>query len=181
MEIFKPQVSKLREQYSLEGKKVILGVASIWDARKGLDIFLKLAKELDDSFQVILIGLSEEQIKNLPDNIIGIRRTGSALELAQYYTMADVFLNPTYEDNFPTVNIEALACGTPVITFPTGGSAECLKEGCGLVVTEDKLLYTLNHLDSYELNPEACLETGKEYKASNKYLEYIQLYKEVLR
>lgn len=180
LDIFKPQASELRKQYSLEGKKVILGVASIWDARKGLKVFLKLARELDDSFQIILIGLAKEQMEGLPDKIIGIGRTGSALELAQYYTMADVFLNPTYEDNFPTVNIEALACGTPVITFPTGGSAECLKEGCGLVVTEDKLSDALNHLDSYNLNTEACLEAGREYRASEKYLEYIQLYKAIL-
>ena len=116
--------SDFRKEYGLEGKKIVLGVASVWDERKGLDDFIKLANMLDDSYAIVLVGLSEKQIRNLPKEIIGIRRTNSTQELAAIYTAADVFVNPTYEDNYPTTNLEAQACGTPVITYRTGGSPE---------------------------------------------------------
>jgi glycosyltransferase involved in cell wall biosynthesis len=122
--IFKPTSSDFRERYGLEDKKIILGVASIWDYRKGLDDFIKLSQMLDDKYAIVLVGLSEKQLKTLPKNIIGIKRTNGQKELAEIYTAADVFVNPTYEDNYPTVNLEARACGTPVITYRTGGSVE---------------------------------------------------------
>lgn len=122
--VFKPTPSDFRKQYGLEGKKIVLGVASVWDERKGLDDFIELAKLLDDSYTIVLVGLSEKQLRNLPNGIIGIRRTNSTKELAAIYTAADVFVNPTYEDNYPTTNLEAQACGTPVITYRTGGSLE---------------------------------------------------------
>lgn len=112
----------LRQKLGLEGKYVILGVANVWERRKGLPAFLKLAEKLPASMQIILIGLSKKQLKNLPSNVMGLERTESAQELADYYSMADVFVNATLEDNFPTTNLEALSCGTPVITFETGGS-----------------------------------------------------------
>ena len=176
LEVFKPVESELRKQHHLEGKKIILGVASLWDARKGLDVFKFLANELDDSFKVMVVGVTKEQIQELPANMIGITRTNSAHELAQYYAMADVFLNPTYEDNFPTVNIEALACGTPVLTFPTGGSAECLQEGCGMIVTKDNVLDILFNLDKYDFQEEKCVAAGRQYSAIEKYREYVRLY-----
>lgn len=129
--VFKPTPSDFRKEYGLEGKKIVLGVASVWDERKGLDDFIKLANMLDDSYAIVLVGLSEKQIRNLPKEIIGIRRTNSTQELAAIYTAADVFVNPTYEDNYPTTNIEAIACGTPVVTYDTGGSGESAKiYGC---------------------------------------------------
>lgn len=88
--------------------------------------FYKLAQMLDDRYVIVLVGLSEKQIKKLPVNIIGIKRTNSPKELAAIYTAADVFFNPTYEDNFPTVNLEAEACGTKVITYDTGGCWETI-------------------------------------------------------
>ena len=122
--VFKPTPSDFRERYGLDGKKIVLGVASVWDDRKGLDDFIELAKLLDDSYAVVLVGLSEKQIRALPEGIIGIRRTDSARELAAIYTAADVFVNPTHEDTYPSTNLEAQACGTPVITYRTGGSPE---------------------------------------------------------
>ncbi len=124
LEVFKPQESELRKKYSIEDKKIILGVAAIWDRRKGLDYFTELSKKLDDSYKVVVIGISDEQLKMLPDNVLGITKTNSITELAQWYSLADVFVNPTLEDNYPTTNLEAIACGTPVITFNTGGSVE---------------------------------------------------------
>ena len=124
--IFKPTPSDFRERYSLQNKIIVLGVANVWEDRKGLFDFYKLAQMLDDKYAIVLVGLSEKQIKNLPKNIKGIQRTNSPQELAAIYTAADVFVNPTYEDNYPTVNLEAQACGTRVITYNVGGCAETL-------------------------------------------------------
>lgn len=106
------------------GKSIILGVTAIWDKRKGLNDFITLSERLGDEYKIILVGLAEEQINNLPDWIIGISHTNSVHELADLYSIADVFVNPTYEDNYPTTNLEAIVCGTPVITYATGGSPE---------------------------------------------------------
>lgn len=131
--VFKPTPSDFRERYSLQGKKIVLGVANVWDTRKGLNDFISLAGLLDDGYVIVLVGLTERQIKKMPPNIIGLRRTNSAQELAAIYTAADVFVNPTYEDNYPTVNLEAQACGTPVITYDVGGCKETLhNSNCAL-------------------------------------------------
>ncbi len=122
--IFKPTPSDFRQRYGLENKKMILGVASVWDERKGLNDFIKLAGMLDDTYAIVLVGLTDKQIKSLPKNCLGIQRTNNPHELAAIYTAADVFFNPTYEDNYPTVNLEAQACGTSVITYDTGGARE---------------------------------------------------------
>lgn len=124
---FKPTGSKFKESYNLTGKKIILGVANVWDERKGFYDFLKLAKLLPEDYAIVLVGLQEKQLKNLPHNIIGIMRTNGQKELAEIYTAADVFVNLTYEDTYPTVNLEARACGTPVITYRTGGSVESVE------------------------------------------------------
>lgn len=124
--VFKPTPSDFRDRYGLQNKKIVLGVASVWEERKGLSDFIKLADILDDRYVIVLVGLNHEQMKQCKKNIIGVERTNSAKELAQIYTAADVFVNPTYEDNYPTVNLEAQACGTPVITYDTGGARETL-------------------------------------------------------
>lgn len=122
--IFKYTKSDIKEKYNIKSKKIILGVASVWDKKKGLDTFIELSKKLDDDYQIVLIGLNKKQIKKLPNNVIGIDRTENVQELVKWYSAANVFFNPTLEDNYPTVNLEAIACGTPVITFDTGGSSE---------------------------------------------------------
>ncbi len=129
--IFKPTKSNIKERYGCEGKKVILGVAAVWDKRKGLNAFIELSQKLDSTYQIILVGLSRKQLDNLPENIIGIEKTNSVEELVKLYSAADVFVNPTLEDNYPTTNIEAIACGTPVISYDTGGSGEsAVMYGC---------------------------------------------------
>ena len=132
--VFKPTPSDFRERYGLAGKRIVLGVASIWDERKGLRDFYKLATILDDQYAIVLVGLSEKQIKELPKNILGIRRTNSPQELAAIYTAADVFFNPTHEDNYPTVNLEAEACGTRVVTYDTGGCRETIHSPESVVI-----------------------------------------------
>ena len=122
--IFKYTESDIKEKYNISEKKVILGVASVWDKKKGLDTFIELSKHLDSEYQIVLIGLNGKQIRSLPKNIIGINRTENVQELVQWYSAAEVYFNPTLEDNYPTTNLEAIACGTPVVTFDTGGSPE---------------------------------------------------------
>ena len=126
--VFKPTPSDFRERHGIGDRFMILGVASPWTERKGLSDFVRLAKELDpNKYAIVLAGLSEKQIKALPEGVVGLTRTDSPEELAGIYTAADVFFNPTQEDNFPTVNLEAEACGTPVLTYDTGGCRETVQ------------------------------------------------------
>ena len=126
-EIFKPTPSDFKLRAGIKNRKMILGVANVWEERKGLEDLIKLATILDDTYVIVLVGLTEKQISHMPKNVIGYTRTSSAKELAEIYTAADVFVNPTYEDNYPTVNLEAEACGTRVITYDTGGCRETVK------------------------------------------------------
>ncbi len=144
--VFKPTPSKFREERGFCDKKIILGVASVWDKRKGLDDFLQLAARLDSQYQIVLVGLSERQLQELPPNVLGITRTNNAKELAEIYTVADVFFNPTYEDNYPTVNLEAEACGTPVVTYDTGGCKETLSLASSLTVATGDVQAAINSL-----------------------------------
>lgn len=122
--IFKKIETDIKSRYNLKEKKIILGVAAIWDRRKGLNYFIELSNKLDNSYQIVVIGINKEQKQQLPQNIIGILKTSSVKELIEWYSVADIFVNPTLEDNYPTTNLEAIACNTPVITFNTGGSLE---------------------------------------------------------
>ena len=131
---FKPTQSDFRRRNGLEDKYIILGVASEWSARKGFEDFLRLADMLDENYRIVLVGLNDKQIKRLKPNMLGIRRTNSVRELAEIYSAADVFFTATYEDKYPTVNLEAIACGTSVVTYNTGGSPEGVPHGCGAVV-----------------------------------------------
>lgn len=179
---FGPAEKGLRGRLGLCGRFVILGVANVWERRKGLDYFVELSKQLPDDCQVILIGLSRGQIRKLPKRILGITRTASVEELAEYYSMADVFVNATLEDNFPTTNLEALACGTPVITFDTGGSPESLTKDCGRVVAKgDKEALTEAVLKERRepKSREACLQRAGYYRKEDRFREYVELYHEL--
>ena len=138
--IFKKTPGDFRVRHGIEDKFMILGVANDWDKRKGLDTFIELSKRLgetSDKYQIVLVGLADKQIKDIADkniNILALPRTASALELAQIYSAADVFVNPTLEDNYPTVNLEAEACGTRVITYDTGGCKETIRREDSVVI-----------------------------------------------
>ena len=134
--VFKPTKSDILSRYHLEGKRIVLGVAAFWSQRKGLSYFVQLADLLPEQYRIVLIGLSDKQCSQLPAKIIGLQRTNNVQELVEWYTAAEVFVNPTLEENYPTTNLEAQACGTPVITFDTGGSTEsavcfgtCVEQG----------------------------------------------------
>ena len=186
LSIFQPTPSDFRERYKLTDKKVILGVASGWSYRKGLDVFIELFHRLDpDIYKIVLVGTDDKIDKQLPEGIISIHRTQNQRELAQIYTAADVFVTPTREENFPTVNMEAIACGTPVVTFDTGGSSEAITPNTGLVVgTENNMLeITRQVMRVCEEQPflvADCVNRAQEYDAKKKFFAYYKLYCQVV-
>lgn len=171
LDVFKPTESDFRKRYNLLDKKIILGVANVWTENKGINTFLNLSKKLDDNYKIVLVGLSEKQITNLPKNIIGIGKTRNKKELAEIYSAADVFFNPTKEDNYPTVNLEAQACGTPVITYDRGGCKETLFTKNSIAIKED-------YEDIKTLIDKVCSSpcSGEKFDLIN-FQEYINLYK----
>lgn len=181
LQVFRPSPSEFRQEYGIpEHKKILLGVAFGWGVRKGLDVFIELANRLDDSYQIVLVGTDEQVDAQLPKNVISIHRTHSQQELAQLYSAADLLVNPTREDNFPTVNIEALACGTPVLTYRTGGSPEIIDDTCGAAVACDdfEMLIGEIHRITKEkpFSVQACVSRAKRFDMSDRFLEYVALY-----
>ena len=127
-DIFRPRESDFREKHGIENRKMILAVSNAWqEPRKGLKDVYKIRELLDAEYAIVVVGLTQELLKTVPEGVIGLAKTSNAQELAGIYSTADVLINPTYEDNYPTVNIEARACGTPVITYRTGGSPESVE------------------------------------------------------
>jgi glycosyltransferase involved in cell wall biosynthesis len=183
LDVFKPNKSNFRQKHNLQDKFIILGVASIWSERKGLKYFVELSACLSNQYKIVLVGLSNKEIRSLPANILGISHTNSIQELSEIYSTADVFVNPTLEDNFPTTNLEALACGTPVVTFNSGGSVESIDEKTGIVVEKenvDDLIKVLKMIKSDNLESKFCMERSKLFSKESKYQEYINLYQSVL-
>ena len=186
-EIFKPTLdARIRKKYKLAGKFIILGVTSTWDNRKGLADFKELSKRIDSNSIIILVGLSLIQIKNLPTNMIGILRTENTQELAEFYSTANVFLNPTWEDNFPTTNLESLACGTPVVTYKTGGSIESISPETGFIVEKGDIEGLINVINTIRENgkeqyTQHCREHAlKMYDKNDRYQDYLNLYNSIL-
>lgn len=163
----------------------ILGVAAIWDARKGLSDFVKLRSKLSEDYEITLVGLTPKQISSLPKGINGIQRTQNIEELVQLYSDADVFLNSTYSDNFPTTNVEALACGTPVITYRTGGSPEAIDKKTGVVVEQgdvNGLVEAIYRMKENPLSSADCRKRAEECFDKDKCFEkYIELYENLLK
>ena len=181
LSIFKPTKSNFREKYNIEDKFIILGVAYGWGIRKGLDVFCKLSEQLEnDKYKIVLVGTDDNVDKQLPDTIISIHRTQNQTELAEIYTAADLLINPTREENYPTVNMESIACGTPVLTFDTGGSPEILDNECGSIVPKDdidamfKEIIRISSDKPYSVD--ACLNKAKEFNMNDRFSEYIKLY-----
>ena len=169
-------------------KKIVLGVANVWEHRKGLSYFEKLANDLSDEYEIRLIGVSKKQKKELDKKYKGkikaMTRTSSIEELAEAYRNADVFVNATLEDNFPTTNLEALACGTPVVTYATGGSGESVTEKTGIVVQRANyqalLLAMVKACVDGSFDGAECRKRAEEYDKHKRYEEYLELYREIL-
>lgn len=173
-------IYRIKNHLSLRNKTILLGVANPWRDRKGLKQFEMLARTLGERYAIILIGLNERQIKELPENIIGLSRTDSTDELAALYSMADIYVNLTLEDTFPTTNIEALACGTPVITYKAGGSPESIDETCGEAVDRNSIQGVVAAIDKIQslkgecYTMQMCLRRAQLYSKEYRFLEYIQ-------
>ena len=186
-QVFKPSFgNQFCQKYGLENKFILIGVASVWGPRKGLNDFIELSKLLEPNCQIVLVGLSKKQIEQLPENILGIERTESMEQLAGIYSVSDVFVNLTYEDSFPTVNLEALACGLPVITYKTGGSTEAIDGATGIVVEQGNIFLLLEAINQIKQNGKksysnACVNRAHLlYKKEDRYQEYIELYNSLL-
>lgn len=193
LDVFKPAFD---EAHSSTGKnlltanasspQIVLGVANVWTKQKGLDFFLRLSDLLDDCYHIVLVGLSKKQQSKIKSKygrrITALTKTSTQEELVSWYQKAYVYVNPTLEDNFPTTNLEALACGTPVITFNTGGSPESITEKCGIVVEKGnmgQLKEAILSLDKKtEITSLACRERAMEFDRSLRFKEYLKLYKQ---
>lgn len=180
LEIFKPVESDIREKYNCNNKFIILGVAFGWTNKKGLDTFIELSMMLDKRYQIILVGTDSNIDKLLPNNIISIHRTNNQIELAELYSAADIFVNPTKEDVLGLVNLEALACGTPVIVNNAGGCVECIDETCGIVVQKndtDKLKNSIiDAIENKRFSRDNCRKRAEKFDMLLKYNEYLKLY-----
>lgn len=185
--VFSPKKGSFRERLGLQDKFVVLGIASSWEPRKGLRFFTDISRMMTEEITIVLVGVTDKVRRSLPRGIIAIPRTNNARELAEVYSEADVFVNPTLEDNFPTTNLEALACGTPVITFDTGGSPEAIDDQTGLVVEKGnaqrlyEAILTVKKMGKpYYIDN--CRERARSrYDKADAYNSYLNLYKEIIR
>ena len=186
LSMFRPCVSDFRQKNDLGGKFLVLGVADGYGTRKGLLDFNKVSERLGDDAKIIMIGLSNSDMKNVSSKILGLPRTDCQKDLIDIYSTADVYINPTYEDNFPTTNIEALACGTPVITYDTGGSPEAIDDDTGIVVKKgdvDGLIRAINRIKQTgkSFYSQACrMRAERLFNKEDRFREYIALYDSLL-
>ena len=167
------------------GKFKILGVANVWNDNKGYPDVLLLRKKLDlDLFDITLVGLSQKQIKELPKGINGIASTSNQEELAELYSLSDVLINPTYADTFPTVNLEALACGTPVITYNTGGSPEAIDIKTGVIIDKgdvEAMAEEIIKMKNSPLSSNDCRDRALRFFDKNEcFMAYVLLFKKIL-
>lgn len=189
MDVFRPKDMGMNvfEKYNIYGRFLIIGVAGVWEERKGLTDFFKLRQMLSEEYNIIIIGLSKYQIAELPRGIIGIERTESVNDLAEIYSAANVLFNPTLEDSLSMVNLESESCGTPVVCYKTGGCPETFNNfSTGYVITQHDFKKACLYIK------EICRQ-GKDYyrytcrqyifehfQNINKYQEYMSLYKSLL-
>ena len=181
LDIFKPCINQdVLVKFDINSnKKIILGVANLWEERKGLDVFVKLSKVLSDEYQIVMVGLNKKQIKNLPSNIIKIERTDNQNELAGLYSTAYVFLNPSIEETFSLVTLEALACNTAVIVQNTSAVHEMVAKGCGIVMNSfiiEDYVTAIQSVSKLDRNNERIRKSVLKYNKKDKIDQYLKLY-----
>ena len=176
----------VRERYGLGDKRIILGLASIWSKEKGWDDFMQMSKMLNNNELIVMVGVNEKQQEQLPHNVVGIRRTENVQQLAELYSASDVFVNPTWQDNYPTVNLEAIACGTPVVTYRTGGSVEAITDSTGMIVEQGDVAGLLSAArDIMQREKPFYKDLCRKYALENfckkeRYNDYLKLYDSLL-
>ena len=179
LDVFKPTPSDFRERNGLVGKKIILGVASAWGIKKGLDVFVDLSRILDEKYKIVLVGIPTNQKEKLPPNILAIMRTNNVKELAEIYTAADVFLNPSREETMGLTTIEAIACGTPVVVSNYTAVPEVVDESVGIICENLDMQNIKECIDTVlkkNIHPRQYCE---KYEKNKQYLEYISLYQNI--
>ena len=180
-----PDDKAVREKYGLGDKHIILGLASIWSKEKGWDDFMEMSKMLNGDEVIVMVGVTEEQQKRLPENVVGIRRTENVRQLAELYSAAVAFVNPTWQDNYPTVNLESIACGTPVVTYRTGGSIEAVTEKTGYVVEQGDvkgLLDAVREIErkgNLEYKADCRTHALANFRKEDRYADYLKLYENI--
>lgn len=185
LKIFQPTESSVREELGLKDEKVILFVASGWSKEKGLQTILDLSEKLQKNEKIVLVGNIDNSI-SLPQNVLHIKATNSVEELVKYYSMADVFVQPSLEETFGKVTAEALACGTPAVCFNSTANPELVGNGCGAVAavgdTEEMMCEIRKILaNGKEKYSYACINFAKENFDKNKNLEqYVSLFQNLL-
>lgn len=181
---FKYTESSFRKKYHLEDSFIVLAVASVWDTTKGIEDLKELANSLPENIKLVVVGGTLSSNTTSIENALCIPRTNTVKELCEIYSASDAFINLTKQDTFPTVNIEALACGLPVITYKTGGSPEILTEKTGIVVEKNNIekmkevLIELAKNNSFK--KEDCIEVASHYSLDNMYEAYLKLYRNIL-
>lgn len=160
----------------------LLAVAGVWNEMKGIDVLVELASMLPEEFELTLVGDIPKNME-IPPSVCYVRRTNSVEKLAELYSAADIFINPTLGDNYPTVNIEALACGTPIVTFDTGGSKEIVGE-CGHVVCKknaESLLEGIHGLHKKKILSDACRKRATLFSKDQMINDYLDLFCKLLK
>lgn len=181
LKIFKPTESNFRKENELEDKFVILGVANIWNERKGLNVFIELSKKLDERYKIVLVGLKHKQIKKLPKNIIGIQPIDDIKKLVEIYTMADLFINPSTEETMGLTTVEAMACGTYVLVNNKTAIPEVINKYSGDIVNNNNIeqyIEKIYKLKDKLYKSEECIKQAQKYDHLKKYNEYLKIYME---
>ena len=187
LSVFRPRENDLRTRFGLKDKIVLLGVATAWGINKGLKDYIRLSSILSAEYQIILVGISQEQKKQIPPNIITIERTENQIELAEFYTLADIVLNLSYQESFGLTTVEGLACGTPGIVYNKTASPELVSPKCGIIVEAGNMKQLVSAIQSMKKNGKsfyssACQERAEMYFDKNKcFRQYVELYEELLR
>lgn len=184
LDIFRPTESSFRKEHGIGDKHMILGVANYWNEGKGINELIQLSQELPDDYAMVIVGSVDFIGRELPGNIIHIKKTSDARELAKIYSCADLFVNPTIDDNFPTVNMESIACGCPVLTYRTGGSIEIIDENSGTCVEpgdyESLKEETIRICQNRPFKRKDCLTRASRFNMTDKFNEYVDLYEKML-
>lgn len=184
LNLFKPSPGNFKKSHGIEDKKMVLALASEWTVRKGFEDIKYIGTHLPEDYQLVIVGLQEEQVAEVPEKIIAITRTDNVDQLIEIYSEADVFVNASVEDNFPTVILEALACGTPVTTYDTGGCREEIDETTGILVNKyakEELIAAIEKLGAKSQETIlACVNRAKKFEKKKMYDKYNELFKVVL-
>ena len=184
--VFKPiNESNYRDQYGLKDKFIILGVASDWSPRKGLNDFIRLSEKLSSDYQIVLVGLNKTQIKTIPEKIIGLPKTKTINELAEIYSTADIYFNASVEETFGMTTLESLACNTPVIVYNSTALPEICKPGTGFVVNKrdvnevSKILLKIEEIREIK-ETNFSQNIAKNFNLDTIFKNYIELYENII-